>query len=78
MYAWTSFLQICFLGSLWYKTFSPFRCLDEWDVFLDNATRDKGEKQLVEIAQSYSDQVNNNYLKSNKYVLKIYEVNFIF
>jgi len=40
-------MLICFLYSLWMVDYSPFRCLDEWDVFVDEKTRSQIEEMLA-------------------------------
>ena len=41
-----SFAQMALICSLWNHIQPPFRCLDEWDVFLDPVNRNKIQKQL--------------------------------
>ncbi|TLD20156.1 putative DNA repair protein Rad18 [Venturia nashicola] len=47
-----SFSTICFLLSLWEAMGSPIRCLDEFDVFMDQVNRDVSMKMLIETARS--------------------------
>ena len=41
-----SFAQMALICSLWNHIQPPFRCLDEWDVFLDQVNRNKIQEQL--------------------------------
>lgn len=45
-----SYSTICFLASLWEAIDSPFRVLDEFDVFMDQFNRKVSMKLLVNIA----------------------------
>ncbi|XP_063676728.1 structural maintenance of chromosomes protein 6-like isoform X2 [Bolinopsis microptera] len=45
-----SFSTVCFICSLWNLMESPFRCLDEFDVFMDLMNRKVAMKLLVEHA----------------------------
>ncbi|KAF2099997.1 P-loop containing nucleoside triphosphate hydrolase protein [Rhizodiscina lignyota] len=52
-----SYSTICLLLSLWDAMGSPIRCLDEFDVFMDNVNRDVSMKMMIEAArQSVSKQ----------------------
>lgn len=42
---------VCFIISLWEHQSPPFRCLDEWDVFLDGVARAEVEKILYSQAK---------------------------
>jgi structural maintenance of chromosomes protein 6 len=42
-----SFSMVCLLLSLWEAMGSPIRCLDEFDVFMDNINRDVALKMIV-------------------------------
>jgi chromosome segregation ATPase len=42
-----SFSSICLLLALWEAMGSPLRCLDEFDVFMDNVNRDVSTKMIV-------------------------------
>ena len=42
-----SFTQMCFICALWDMMEPPFRCLDEWDVFLDAVNRKAISKELL-------------------------------
>jgi chromosome segregation ATPase len=42
-----SFSSICLLLSLWEAMGAPLRCLDEFDVFMDDVNRDVSTKMLV-------------------------------
>lgn len=44
-----SFSSICLLLSLWEAMGAPLRCLDEFDVFMDEVNRDVSTKMLVSI-----------------------------
>lgn len=46
-----SFSTICLLLSLWDAMGSPIRCLDEFDVFMDQANRDIAMKLIIELAR---------------------------
>merc|ERR1712203_674340 len=39
--------MLCFINSLWQLSSSPFRCLDEWDVFVDDVARPAMESMIV-------------------------------
>lgn len=41
------------IHSLWKQLASPFRALDEWDVFLDDKARPALEKVLVETCKKW-------------------------
>lgn len=46
-----SFSQICLLLSIWEAMGSPIRCLDEFDVFMDNVNRDMSITIMVDAAR---------------------------
>lgn len=46
-----SFSTICMLLALWEAMGSPIRCLDEFDVFMDNVNRDVSVKMLIGAAR---------------------------
>ncbi|KAL4624001.1 structural maintenance of chromosomes protein 6-like isoform X1 [Arapaima gigas] len=46
-----SFATVCFILSLWEITESPFRCLDEFDVYMDMHNRHISMNLLVELSQ---------------------------
>lgn len=46
-----SFSTICLLLSLWDAMGSPIRCLDEFDVFMDNVNRDISMKMMIGAAR---------------------------
>ena len=46
-----SFSTICLLLSLWEAMGSPIRCLDEFDVFMDNVNREITMEMIVEAAR---------------------------
>ena len=43
---------VCLINALWNVQQPPFRCLDEWDVFLDHIARKNIELMLVKTALS--------------------------
>ncbi|KAJ9666526.1 Structural maintenance of chromosomes protein 6 [Coniosporium apollinis] len=47
-----SFSTICLLLSLWDAMGSPIRCLDEFDVFMDNVNRDVSMRMIIEAARA--------------------------
>lgn len=46
-----SFSSVCLLLSVWESMGSPLRCLDEFDVFMDNVNRSISTKMLVDTAR---------------------------
>ncbi|KAG5358345.1 Structural maintenance of chromosomes protein 6 [Yarrowia sp. B02] len=51
-----SFLQSVLLSALWKMVDTPFICLDEYEVFVDDATRVTSQKNLIEALSSLSQQ----------------------
>ena len=49
-----SFSSICMLLSMWEAIGSPIRCLDEFDVFMDNVNRAISTNMLVSLEPPYS------------------------
>ncbi|KFQ63393.1 Structural maintenance of chromosomes protein 6, partial [Pelecanus crispus] len=47
-----SFSTICFIISLWSITESPFRCLDEFDVYMDMVNRRIAMDMILKVADS--------------------------
>ena len=47
-----SFSQICLIVALWEAIGAPIRCLDEFDVFMDNVNRDLAMKLLIDAARN--------------------------
>nr|XP_016851959.1 PREDICTED: structural maintenance of chromosomes protein 6 isoform X2 [Anolis carolinensis] len=47
-----SFSTVCFILSIWSITESPFRCLDEFDVFMDMVNRRISMDMMLHMAQS--------------------------
>ncbi|KAE9977573.1 hypothetical protein BLS_001282 [Venturia inaequalis] len=47
-----SFSTICLLLSIWEAMGSPIRCLDEFDVFMDQVNRDVSMRMLIDTARS--------------------------
>ena len=61
-----SFSSICLLLSLWEAMGAPLRCLDEFDVFMDDVNRDVSTRMIV----STSSPIRHAYiLMSNRYPL---------
>ena len=61
-----SFSSICLLLSLWEAMGAPLRCLDEFDVFMDDVNRDVSTRMIV----STSSPIRHAYvLTSNRYRL---------
>ncbi|KAK1826836.1 hypothetical protein QBC39DRAFT_363346 [Podospora conica] len=54
-----SFSSICLLLSIWEAMSSPLRCLDEFDVFMDNVNRAISTNMLVDSARQ---SVNRQYI----------------
>ncbi|KAK0669740.1 putative structural maintenance of chromosomes protein 6 [Cercophora samala] len=54
-----SFSSICLLLSIWEAMGSPLRCLDEFDVFMDNVNRAVSQNMLVTAARK---SVNRQYI----------------
>ncbi|RDL32494.1 Uncharacterized protein BP5553_08950 [Venustampulla echinocandica] len=46
-----SFCSICLLLSLWEAMGAPLRCLDEFDVFMDDVNRDVSTKMIISAAR---------------------------
>jgi len=51
-----SFAQMCLITSLWEVMQPPFRCLDEWDVFLDAVNRKEISKELLRFSMRNRDR----------------------
>ncbi|EDQ92843.1 uncharacterized protein MONBRDRAFT_22018 [Monosiga brevicollis MX1] len=51
-----SFSSICFIMSLWELMEAPFRCLDEFDVYMDMVNRTVAIADLVQLATSKSNR----------------------
>ena len=49
-----SFSSICLLLSLWEAMSAPIRCLDEFDVFMDDVNRDVSSRMIVSLLESHS------------------------
>ncbi|XP_006018858.1 structural maintenance of chromosomes protein 6-like isoform X2 [Alligator sinensis] len=47
-----SFSTVCFILSLWSITESPFRCLDEFDVYMDMVNRRISMDMMLKMADS--------------------------
>ncbi|NXF93268.1 SMC6 protein, partial [Eubucco bourcierii] len=47
-----SFSTVCFILSLWSVTESPFRCLDEFDVYMDMVNRRIAMDMILKVAES--------------------------
>jgi len=46
-----SFSSICLLLSLWEAMSAPIRCLDEFDVFMDDVNRDVSSRMIISAAR---------------------------
>ncbi|KAL2072270.1 hypothetical protein VTL71DRAFT_11613 [Oculimacula yallundae] len=46
-----SFSSVCLLLSLWEAMGAPLRCLDEFDVFMDDVNRDVSTKMIIQAAR---------------------------
>ncbi|KAF2155192.1 DNA repair protein Rad18 [Myriangium duriaei CBS 260.36] len=46
-----SFSTICLLLSIWEAMGSPIRCLDEFDVYMDNVNRDSSMRMMIQAAR---------------------------
>jgi len=51
-----SYTQMCLITSLWDMMDPPFRCLDEWDVFLDAINRKEISKALLDFSLKNQDK----------------------
>jgi len=51
-----SFTQMCLICSLWQMMKPPFRCLDEWDVFLDAINRKAISEELLKFSLQNQDK----------------------
>lgn len=47
-----SYTTSCFIVSLWEAMETPFRCLDEFDVFMDNLNRKIAIDMMIDVAKS--------------------------
>ncbi|XP_066916524.1 structural maintenance of chromosomes protein 6-like [Clytia hemisphaerica] len=54
-----SFSTICFIMALWEAMEAPFRCLDEFDVFMDMMNRQISMRMLLKIAK---EQVSRQFI----------------
>jgi len=51
-----SFSTVCFILALWDSMESPFRCLDEFDVFMDNVNRAISMQMMVNTTEKHKNQ----------------------
>lgn len=51
--SWTT---SCFIVALWEAMETPFRCLDEFDVFMDSMNREMAIQMMIDVAQSQPDR----------------------
>lgn len=51
--SWTT---SCFIVALWEAMETPFRCLDEFDVFMDSMNREMAIQMMIDVAKSQPDR----------------------
>jgi len=51
-----SYTQMCLICALWDMMQPPFRCLDEWDVFLDAVNRREISRELLKFSLNNRDR----------------------
>ena len=59
-----SYTTVSFLLALGYSVGSPFRCMDEFDVFMDAVSRRQAMAQLFEVAYQHSGLSDPNHKDS--------------
>ena len=63
----------CFILSLWEMNVSPFRALDELDVYLDEVNRSQVEEQLIAFARANKEYQGRNSIGfSTDFLMELY------
>eukprot|EP00092_Neocalanus_flemingeri_P032426 GFUD01035266.1.p1 GENE.GFUD01035266.1~~GFUD01035266.1.p1 ORF type:complete len:482 (+),score=160.96 GFUD01035266.1:113-1447(+) len=79
-----SYAQLCLILSLWHFMHTPFRCLDEWDVFLDAVNRKSISQELLNFAMKKEGEIQFIFISPqgaldvpNKKSVKIFQMGSI-